>query len=208
MRMVWLHSNISFNFRRFHYGRLFKTIPGDDLLPWSYRPYPHSLFHHLHLRLPGQTFLRHWYSLPVSKRSVTTASWITGTRVKIWRWSLPCRGTSASTPDIRVVHSGTAESSLESGYLCMPGMRMLPYEAHRKDIWYFLRDTSYNLQQFHQMKRIISPYTSRLTVRGLVQLERITFRAILVLFRTALFVCSESDTLLMNYTIRDILKQI
>ena len=48
---------------------------------------------------------------------------------------------------------------------------------------------------------MLFPYTSWLTVRGLVQLERITFRAVLVLFRTALFVCSESDTLLMNYNI-------
>lgn len=37
-------------------------------------------------------------------------------------------------------------------------------------------------------------------MKALVQLERITFRAVLVFLRTALFVCSESDTFLMNYT--------
>ena len=36
-------------------------------------------------------------------------------------------------------------------------------------------------------------------MKALVQLERITFRAVLVFLRTALFVCSESDTFLMNF---------
>ena len=38
-------------------------------------------------------------------------------------------------------------------------------------------------------------------VRSLVQLERITFRAVQLFLRTALFVCLKSDTFLMNYTI-------
>ena len=33
----------------------------------------------------------------------------------------------------------------------------------------------------------------------MVQLERITFRAVLIFLGTALFVCSESDTFLMNF---------
>ena len=37
-------------------------------------------------------------------------------------------------------------------------------------------------------------------MKALVQLERITFRAVLILLlRTALFLCSECDTFLMNY---------
>lgn len=36
-------------------------------------------------------------------------------------------------------------------------------------------------------------------MKALVQLERITFRAVLVFLGTALFVCSESDTFLMNF---------
>ena len=32
---------------------------------------------------------------------------------------------------------------------------------------------------YHQMEGILSPYLTWLTVRGLVQLERITFRAVL-----------------------------
>ena len=52
---------------------------------------------------------------------------------------------------------------------------------------------------FLQRERIQSPYTYRLNVRVLVQLERITFRAVLMFIRTALFVSSESDTFLMNF---------
>lgn len=37
-------------------------------------------------------------------------------------------------------------------------------------------------------------------VRSLVQLERITFRAVQLFLRTALFVCPKSDTFLMNYS--------
>ena len=70
------------------------------------------------------------------------------------------------------------------------------HDYHQKHVY-----IGFRLQQFHQMKRILPPYTSRLTVRGLVQLERITFRAVLVLFRTALLACSESDTFLINYSI-------
>ena len=54
---------------------------------------------------------------------------------------------------------------------------------------------------FLQRERIQSPYTYRLNVRVLVQLERITFRAVLIHLRTALFICSESDTFLMNFNI-------
>lgn len=36
-------------------------------------------------------------------------------------------------------------------------------------------------------------------MKALVQLERITFRAVLVFLGTALFVCSESDIFLMNF---------
>ena len=58
-----------------------------------------------------------------------------------------------------------------------------------------------DLSSFGKGKKILSPYTSWLTVRVLVQLERITFRAVLIFLRTALLVCSESDTFLKNYTI-------
>ena len=57
-----------------------------------------------------------------------------------------------------------------------------------------------DLSSFGKGKKILSPYTSWLTVRVLVQLERITFRAVLIFLRTALLVCSESDTFLKNYT--------
>ena len=56
-----------------------------------------------------------------------------------------------------------------------------------------------DLSSFGKGKKILSPYTSWLTVRVLVQLERITFRAVLIFLRTALLVCSESDTFLKNY---------
>ena len=55
---------------------------------------------------------------------------------------------------------------------------------------------------FLQRERIQSPYTYRLNVRVLVQLERITFRAVPVFLRIALFVCSESDTFLMNFIMK------
>ena len=55
---------------------------------------------------------------------------------------------------------------------------------------------------FLQRERIQSPYTYRLNVRVLVQLERITFRAVLIHLRTALFICSESDTFLMNFIMK------
>lgn len=58
-----------------------------------------------------------------------------------------------------------------------------------------------DLSSFGKGKKILSPYTSWLTVRVLVQLERITFRAVLIFLRTALLVCSESDTFLKNYII-------
>lgn len=58
-----------------------------------------------------------------------------------------------------------------------------------------------DLSSFGKVKKILSPYTSWLTVRVLVQLERITFRAVLIFLRTALLVCSESDTFLKNYII-------
>ena len=47
--------------------------------------------------------------------------------------------------------------------------------------------------------RRFNPHTYRLHVRDLVQLRRITFRAVRGQSRTALFVCSESDTSLKNY---------
>ena len=56
-----------------------------------------------------------------------------------------------------------------------------------------------DLSSFGKGKKILSPYTSWLTVRVLVQLERITFRAVLIFLRTALLVCSESDTFLKNF---------
>ena len=41
-------------------------------------------------------------------------------------------------------------------------------------------------------------------MKALVQLERITFRAVLILLlRTALFLCSECDTFLMNYNMNN-----
>ena len=58
-----------------------------------------------------------------------------------------------------------------------------------------------DLSSFGKGKKILSPYTSWLTVRVLVQLERITFRAVLIFLRTALLVCSESDTFLKNFNI-------
>ena len=57
------------------------------------------------------------------------------------------------------------------------------------------------LTWFEHQKKILSPYQLWLTFRDWVQLERITFRAVHILLRTALFVCSESDTFLMNYII-------
>ena len=45
------------------------------------------------------------------------------------------------------------------------------------------------------------PHIYRLNIRELVQFWRITFRAVPVYCRTALFICSESDTSLMNYII-------
>ena len=47
-----------------------------------------------------------------------------------------------------------------------------------------------------------SPYRLWLHVRELVQLERITFRADLLSEEICSSYCSESDTFLMNYTIR------
>lgn len=41
--------------RRFRYGRLFKTIPGDALPPWPYRLHRDFVFH-LCPRLPGLSF--------------------------------------------------------------------------------------------------------------------------------------------------------
>lgn len=48
-----------------------------------------------------------------------------------------------------------------------------------------------------------SPYTLWLHVRELVQLERITFRADLLSEEICSSYCSESDTFLMNYIIKD-----
>ncbi len=36
----------------------------------------------------------------------------------------------------------------------------------------------------------------------------ITFRAVLIHLRTALFICSESDTFLMNYTMNRVAEQV
>ena len=56
-----------------------------------------------------------------------------------------------------------------------------------------ISERHFDLSYFGQEKRILSPYTSQLTVRILVQLEKITFRAVLIILRTAPFICSESD---------------
>ncbi len=81
----------------------------------------------------------------------------------------------------------------------MPSFQKWPLKYHdhyQKHVY-----IGFRLQQFHQMKRILSPYTSRLTVRGLVQLERITFRAVYFLYMLLFFCCSESDTFLINFSI-------
>ena len=53
---------------------------------------------------------------------------------------------------------------------------------------------------FGHLGTIQSPYKNWLKYRDWVQYERITFRAVPIYCRTALFVNSESDTFLMNYS--------
>ena len=80
------------------------------------------------------------------------------------------------------------------------GFKSMPCNVlHHKNLrifsWFLI-----SFDDYGHLGTIQSPYTHRLNVRELVQLWRITFRAVRASYRTALFVCSKYDTSLKNYT--------
>ena len=79
------------------------------------------------------------------------------------------------------------------------GFKSMPCNVlHHENLRVFSRSPGKS-DNLNHLGTIQSPYTHRLNVRELAQLWRITFRAVRVSYRTALFVCSKYDTSLMNY---------
>lgn len=79
------------------------------------------------------------------------------------------------------------------------GFKSMPCNVlHHENLRVFSRSPGKS-DNLNHLGTIQSPYTHRLNVRELAQLWRITFRAVRVSYRTALFVCSKYDTSLMNH---------
>ena len=81
------------------------------------------------------------------------------------------------------------------------GLRSMPriiFTSHNSCI---ISDFPSQKQLWRHSEKKQSPYSYRLKFRGLVQLERIIFRAALSFVKAVLSFCSEYDTFLKNYII-------
>ena len=85
--------------------------------------------------------------------------------------------------------------SLPTGGFESMSCNVLHHKNQRVFSWFLII-----FDDFGHLGTIQSPYKNWLKYRDWVQYERITFRAVPIYCRTALFVNSESDTFLMNYT--------
>lgn len=86
--------------------------------------------------------------------------------------------------------------SLPTGGFESMSCNVLHHKNQRVFSWFLII-----FDDFGHLGTIQSPYKNWLKYRDWVQYERITFRAVPIYCRTALFVNSESDTFLMNYII-------
>ena len=84
--------------------------------------------------------------------------------------------------------------SLPTGGFESMSCNVLHHKNQRVFSWFLII-----FDDFGHLGTIQSPYKNWLKYRDWVQYERITFRAVPIYCRTALFVNSESDTFLMNY---------
>ena len=85
--------------------------------------------------------------------------------------------------------------SLPTGGFESMSCNVLHHKNQRVFSWFLII-----FDDFGHLGTIQSPYKNWLKYRDWVQYERITFRAVPIYCRTALFVNSESDTFLMNYS--------